>query len=147
MRGVDTNILVYADREETPDHQAAKELLRGLAIGSEPWALPWPCIYEFLRVVTHPRVFHPPTPIDEAWEAVELLLDSPSVLVLSEGERHRRILGDLLRAAPVTGNLVHDAHIAALLLEHGVNEILTADEDFRRFPGLKVTNPFRPPAP
>lgn len=146
MRGVDTNVLVYADREETPDHQVAKRLLGELATGSEPWALPWPCIYEFLRVVTHPRVFHPSTPVDEAWEAVELLLDSPSVLVLSEGERHRRIMDDLLRAVPVTGNLFHDAHIAALLLEHGVNEILTADEGFRRFPGLKVTNPFRPPA-
>lgn len=143
MRAVDTNILVYARRVEPPEHPEAEELLRTLATGSEPWALPWPCIYEFLRVVTHPRVFHPPTPIGEAWEAVELLLDSPSVFVVSEGERHRQILDNLLRGSSISGNLVHDARIAALLLEHGVTEILTADEDFRRFPGLKVTNPFR----
>lgn len=93
--------------------------------------------------MTHPRVFHPPTPVHAAWEAVRLLTDSPSVVILSEGKSHPAILRDLLRASPVTGNLVHDAHIAALLAEHGVDEILTNDEDFRRFPNLKVTNPFR----
>ncbi len=66
MRALDTNVLVYADREETPEHETALRLVRSLATGSEPWILPWPCIYEFLRVVTHPRVFHPPTPILEA---------------------------------------------------------------------------------
>jgi toxin-antitoxin system PIN domain toxin len=143
MRAVDTNILVYARRQEPPEHPAALELLTRLSTGDEPWVLPWPCLYEFLRVVTHPRVFHPPTPIEAAWEAVALLLDSPSVVVLSEGERHAAILKDLLRTSSVTGNLIHDAHIAALLIEHGVEEILTADEDFRRFPKLRATNPFR----
>lgn len=143
MRAVDTNILVYARRQEPPEHPVARRVLAELSTGAEPWALPWPCIYEFLRIVTHPRVFHPPTPIRAAWQAIELLLDSPSVVVLSEGERHRAIVTDLLRDSPVTGNLLHDAHIAALLIERGVAEILTADEDFRRFPKLKVTNPFR----
>ena len=85
MRGVDTNILVFADRDETPQHRKALQVLRELATGSEPWVLPWPCIYEFLRVVTHPRVFHPPTRLDEAWRAVESLLDSPSRVRLAEG--------------------------------------------------------------
>jgi len=143
MRAVDTNILVYARRQEPPEHPVARELLAGLSTGAEPWALPWPCIYEFLRVVTHPRVFHPPTPVHAAWEAVRLLLDSPSVVVLSEGERHRAIVDDLLHGSPVAGNLLHDAHIAALLIEHGVEEILTNDDDFLRFPKLRVTNPFR----
>lgn len=143
MRAVDSNILIYADREETPQHPTAVEVIRGLATGVEPWAIPWPCIYEYLRVVTHPRVFHPPTPIHEAWGSVESLLASPSIIAVAEGERHREVLGELLRNLPVTGNLLHDAHIAALLIEHGVDEILTADEDFRRFPRLKVTNPFR----
>jgi toxin-antitoxin system PIN domain toxin len=142
MRAVDTNILVYADREEAPHHLIALRLLRALATGSEPWVLPWPCIYEFLRVVTHPRVFFPPTPIREAWAGIETLLESPSVVLISEGKRHRQVVDDLLRTSSLSGNLLHDAHIAALLLEHGVAEILTADDDFRRFPGLKVTNPF-----
>lgn len=144
MRAVDTNILVYARRQEPPEHRVARELLAGLSTGAEPWALPWPCIYEFLRVVTHPRVFHPPTPVHAALEAIKLLLDSPSVVVLSEGGRHHAILSDLLSRSPVAGNLLHDAHIAALLIEHGIEEILTNDEDFRRFPKLRVTNPFRP---
>ncbi|MCJ7501913.1 MAG: PIN domain-containing protein [Acidobacteriia bacterium] len=142
MRAVDTNILVYADREEAPHHLIALRLLRSLATGSEPWVLPWPCIYEFLRVVTHPRVFFPPTPIQEAWAGIEMLLESPSVVLISEGKRHRQVVNELLRTSSLSGNLLHDAHIAALLLEHGVAEILTADDDFRRFPGLKVTNPF-----
>ena len=144
MRAVDANVLVFARRVEPPEHAVAKRILLELATGSEPWVLPWPCVYEFLRVVTHPRVFHPPTPLKEAWSAVELLLDSPSVVPISEGARHRGILRGLLHALPVTGNIVHDAHIAALLIEHGVDEIMTADEDFLRFPGLRVTNPFRP---
>jgi toxin-antitoxin system PIN domain toxin len=143
MRAVDTNVLVYAHRREPPEHPTALKLLAELATGAEPWALPWPCIYEFLRVVTHPRVFHLPTPLPLAWQAIEVLLDSPSVEVLSEGDRHRAILSELLRSSPATGNLLHDTHIAALLMERGVGEILTADEDFRRFPKLKVINPFR----
>jgi predicted nucleic acid-binding protein len=93
-------------------------------------------------VVTHPNLFRPPTPVDEAWESVTGLLASPSLLVIAEGESHSRILGDLIRLSGATGNGLQDAHIAALLIEHAVDEIITADEDFRRFPGLKVTNPF-----
>jgi hypothetical protein len=144
MRAVDTNILIYARRRETAEHPVAAKCLRELAEGPEPWVIPWPCIYEFLRVVTHPRVFHPPTPLGRAWEGVEALLDSPSLLPISEGPRHRDILADLLSRIPLAGNVVHDAHIAALLIEHGVEEILTADEDFRRFPRLRVINPFGP---
>ncbi|MFB3923882.1 MAG: TA system VapC family ribonuclease toxin [Terriglobia bacterium] len=144
MRAVDSNILIYADREEVPQHSTALKVLSGLATGAESWAIPWPCIYEYLRVVTHPRVFHPPTPVLEAWESVEALLASPSIVPLAEGQRHREILNDLLRNVTITGNLLHDAHIAALLIEHGVDEILTADEDFRRFARLRVTNPFHP---
>jgi uncharacterized protein len=143
MKAVDTNILVYARRGESRHHNQAVHLLQSLATGPEPWVLPWPCIYEFLRFVTHPRLFRPTTPLGEAWKAVELLLDSPSIVPIAEGDRHRQILANLLRTTPVTGNTMHDAHIAALLIEHGVHEILTADEDFRRFVSLKVTNPFR----
>ena len=144
MKAVDTNILVYARRSETPRHSTALQVLGALATGRDLWVLPWPCIYEFLRVVTHPKVFRPPTAIDEAWRALENLLESPSVVLVREGDRHREILGDLLRNCHLTGNLLHGAHIAALLIEHGVGEIITGDEDFRRFRNLKVTNPFLP---
>jgi predicted nucleic acid-binding protein len=81
--------------------------------------------------------------LGEAWKAVGLLLDSPSIVPIAEGDRHRQIVAELLRTTPIAGNTLHDAHIAALLIEHGIQEILTADEDFRRFVTLKVTNPFR----
>lgn len=142
MKAVDTNILVYADREETPRHQKALEVIRGLSSGPEPWVLPWPCIYEFLRVVTHPRLFRPPTPAHEAWDSIELLLNSPSVVMVAEGPRHSEILNQLIHSHSLSGNVMHDAHIVALLLERGVSEIITADEDFHRFRELEVTNPF-----
>jgi toxin-antitoxin system PIN domain toxin len=95
-------------------------------------------VYEFLRIVTHPRVMNPPTPLDDALESVDALLDSPSVVMLGEGMAHRAQLRRCISDARATGNLVHDAHIAALLLEHGVAELITADRDFSRFPGLRV---------
>jgi toxin-antitoxin system PIN domain toxin len=100
--------------------------------------LPWPCIYEFLRIVTHPRLMNPPTPLDDALDSVDALLDSPSVVTLGEGMAHRAQLRRCIRQGQAVGNLVHDAHIAALLLEHGVAEVITADRDFSRFPGLAV---------
>lgn len=142
MIAVDTNILVYARREELQHHEQARALIRELAEGIKPWALPWPCVYEFLRVITHPRVFDPPTDLDVALADVESLLDSPSLTLLGEGPAH---LGHLRRAmvsGQASGNLVHDAHIAALVVEHGVLELWTADKDFARFDGVRVRNPF-----
>lgn len=143
MIALDANILVYARREESPHHAEARGLVQGLVEGHRPWALPWPSVYSFLRIVTHPTIFRPPTPMAEAWAGVMAIMASPSVRLLTETDRHAEMLGTVLAGASVAGNLAHDAHIAALLMEHGVNEILTADDDFRRFPTLKVTNPFR----
>jgi len=142
MKAVDSNILVYARRVEPREHPKAVNVLRDLVMGSEPWVLPWPCVYEYLRVVTHPRLFKPATPTHEAWESIERLFDSPAIVIISEGPRHQEILSRLIQSHSLSGNLIHDAHIAALLLEHGVSEIITADEDFHRFRELKVTNPF-----
>ena len=146
MIAVDTNILIYARRTEAPHHRAARRLLAGLAEGDDPWALPWPCVYEYLRVVTHPRVFDPPTPLDAALEDLESLLESPSLTLLGEGPAHASRMLDTVSAGGATGNLVHDAHIATLLIEHGARELWTTDRDFRRFPELVVRDPFTEPA-
>lgn len=142
MIALDTNILVYARREEAPHHASAKRLLRQLAEGDQPWALPWPCVYEFLRVVTHPRVFDPPTDIAAALEDLTILLDSPSLMLLGEGPMHIGHLIHTVRGGRAAGNLIHDAHIAALIREHGIEQLLTVDRDFSRFPGLQVKDPF-----
>jgi toxin-antitoxin system PIN domain toxin len=139
---IDTNVLVYARRVEAPFHSQARQLLSELAEGDRPWAIPWACIYEFLRVVTHPRVFDPPTDIDAALEDLESLFDSPSLLLLGESPLHRAHLRRALLEGSASGNLVHDAHISALALEHGVSEFLTVDRDFARFPSLRCRNPF-----
>ncbi len=143
MIAVDTNVLVHAHREDATHHARASGVLKELAEGTRPWAIPWPCVYEFLRVVTHPRGYRPPSETGAAWAAIKDFLASPSVRLLTQTDRHAEVLGAVLSRTRVTGNFVHDAHIAALLEEHGVDEILTADEGFRRFPSLKVTNPFR----
>ena len=143
MRAVDTNVLVFAEITSSPQHERAVELLRTLSEGAAPWAIPWPCVYEFLRVVTHPRVFHPPVPIDVALRDLESVLASPTLVLLAETPRHPEIMGAAVRESGATGNLVHDAHIAALCIEHGVSELLTGDRDFRRFSGLQVVDPFQ----
>ncbi|MCY3013492.1 MAG: PIN domain-containing protein [Planctomycetota bacterium] len=137
MIAVDTNILLYADREETPQHRAALRALRRLAEGHEAWAIPIQCVGEFLRVVSHDRVFQPPTPIGEALASIESLLASPSARVLVPGGRYLRILREVIERAEVRGNLVFDAQIAAVCLEHGATTLLTEDRDFTRFQGLK----------
>ena len=142
MRAIDTNILVYAEISSSEFHRRALEVLTELAEGARPWAIPWPCVYEFLRVVTHARVFHPPIQQKIALADIRRILASPSVTLLSETDRHIEVMADVLSESQATGNLVHDAHIAALCLEHGVSEFLTGDRDFSRFPSLRVVNPF-----
>jgi toxin-antitoxin system PIN domain toxin len=141
---LDTNILIHARREELAHHVAARTLLGSLAEGDRPWALPWPCVYEFLRVITHPRVFDPPTDLDVALEDLESLLASPSLVLLSEGAAHKSHLRRAVVSGRAAGNLAHDAHIAALVIEHGAAELWTLDRDFARFPGLTIRNPFEP---
>jgi toxin-antitoxin system PIN domain toxin len=141
MKAVDTNVLVYSEIVSSPHHRTARRLLKELAEGQVPWGIPWPCVYEFLRVVTHPKVFSPPVPLAIALHDLEQILASPTLILLSETDRHSEVMTALVRESGVTGNLVHDAHIAALSIEHGVSELLTGDRDFSRFP-IRVTNPF-----
>ena len=142
MRALDTNVLVYSEIVGSRHHAAALEILTETAQGSHPWALPWPCVYEFLRVVTHPRVYHPPVPVEQALEDLDRILASPSLVLLAETERHSDLCLEIIRNANASGNLIHDAHIAALCLEHGVSELVTGDRDFTRFFGLQIHNPF-----
>jgi len=142
VQAVDTNVLIYAEITSSQHHKRARQVLVRLAEGDEAWAIPWACIYEFLRVVTHPRVYHPPVPAEIALQDLSAVLASPSLLLLSETPRHYSILEDVIQRSGVSGNLIHDAHIVALCLEHGVSELLTGDRDFARFPGLHFTDPF-----
>jgi len=139
---LDTNILVYARRQESEHHKRAAKILLDLAEGTEPWALAWPCVYEFVRVVTHSRVFSPPSKLELVLKDLEALFQSPTITLLGEGPSHPTHLDRVCRAGAVSGNIVHDAHIAALLVEHGVREFLTADRDFSRFTMLNVRDPF-----
>jgi uncharacterized protein len=141
MIAVDTNILVYAHREESPWHEAAFSKLAELAQGRTLWSVPAPCFHEFLAIATHPRIFDPPTPLEMAVEYMTALLESPTVSALAEGDGDWTILYDLLRSAHVVGPKIHDARIAALCLYHGVDELWSADRDFSRFPRLTVRNP------
>jgi len=141
MIAVDSNILVYAHREDSPWHSAAYACLVELAEGRAPWAIPWPCLHEFLAIVSHPRIFAPPTPLDEAIDQVGAWLESPSLVLLAESEDYWLRLRTLLRAGRITGPKVHDARVAALCFQHGARELWTIDRDFSCFPGLKVRNP------
>lgn len=141
MIAVDTNILVYAHREDSEWHAAAAERVVELAEGRAAWAIPWPCIHEFLAIATHPRIFAPPTPPALAVEQVEAWLESPSLVLLAESDRHWTQLKSMLSAARVTGPQVHDARVAALCVQHGVRELWSTDRDFSRFPHLTVVNP------
>ncbi len=142
MFTVDTNILVYAHREEFDLHRKARAMLEELAAGDEPWVLFWPCIYEFVRVVTHPRLFHPATPTVIAETAMMELINHSSAVVLSETEHHTKWFSRILRETGCAGNHVFDAHIAALMRENGVSKIITRDKDFHQFEGIEVVIPF-----
>lgn len=141
MIAVDTNILVYAHREDAPFHEQAFQCIAELAESRAAWAIPWPCLHEFLAITTHPKIFSPPTPLAAAVAQVEAWMESPSLVLLSEEGDHWSKLQRIISASKATGPLVHDARIAALCLSHGIAELLTADRDFGRFRDLKTRNP------
>jgi toxin-antitoxin system PIN domain toxin len=141
MIAVDTNLLVYAHREDSQWHDQAGAVVRALAEGSAPWAIPWPCVHEFVAIVTHPRIYNPPTPAAAALDQVAAWLESPTLVLLAEGTGYWETLSALLRSSRAAGPRVHDARIAALCLHHGATELLTADRDFSRFGSLPTRNP------
>jgi len=141
MIAVDTNILVYAHREDSEWHETAAAAVAALAESRAAWAIAWPCVHEFLAIVTHPRIYRPPTPLARALDQIDAWLESPSLVLLSEGAGHWQSLRRTLADGKIAGAQVHDARIAALCAAHGVRELWTHDRDFSRFPSLTVRNP------
>ena len=137
---IDVNILVYASIDDLPQHQAAREWLNRQLTGTSRVGLPWPCLLGFLRVVTNRRVLVRPLSTQEAWGQVTSWLGCDVVWIPQPTERHTEILGQLLALPGVRAELVPDAHLAALAIEHGLI-LCSTDGDFARFPGLRWQNP------
>jgi hypothetical protein len=135
------NVLVYAHREDARDHDRHREWLQGVVDGPESFGLSDLTLSGFLRVVTHPRVFADPTPIEVALAFAEALRSAPTRVRIEPGERHFAIFSRLCTQAGVRGNLVPDAWFAALAIESG-SEWITTDRDYGRFPGLRWRLPF-----
>ena len=141
MIALDTNILVYAHRADSPFHEPARSAIESLAAGGRPWAIPWPCAHEFFAIVTHPRIYKTATPPGTAFAQLRALHALASLAFITEAEDHLQRLAPLALAAKVQGGAIHDARIAAICLSHGVAELWSADRDFSRFPSLTVRNP------
>jgi hypothetical protein len=136
-------VLVYAHRADAPDHARHREWLEQVVNGDAPYALSDLVLSGFLRVVTHPAVFRPPTRMSDALSFVEQVRDQPHCVRLMPGARHFGIFAALCRKSGVKGNLVPDAFLAAMAIESGC-EWITTDRDFSRFAGLKIRHPFDP---
>jgi toxin-antitoxin system PIN domain toxin len=143
MLALDTNVLVYAHRREVAEHAQARELVRKLAEGTEPWAIPWPCVYEFFSVVTNPRIWKDAASTPrQAWAQLAAWLGAPSLRLLTENDALYDVLAELAQRPRVRGPVIHDARIAALCLVHGVEALVSRDRDFALFPELRIANPF-----
>lgn len=141
MIALDTNLLVYSYLGDSPLNRAAFEVVTKLAESREPWAIPWPCLHEFLAVTTNPRFVTESNGMPGAIGQIEAWMESPSLVLIGEDASHWATLRDLLATGDVLGGMVHDARIAAICLRHGVSEFWTADRDFSHFPSLKTRNP------
>ena len=140
MNLVDANVLVYAYVRDFRQHESARAWLDGEFEAGHRVGLPWVSLTAFLRLVTNPRVFPEPASIAAAWEQVGEWLDRDGAWIPVETQRHRRVLAGLLSSADVRANLVPDAHLAALAIEHGVT-VVSTDGDFARFPGVRWHDP------
>jgi toxin-antitoxin system PIN domain toxin len=139
---VDTNVLVYAADADSPFHQACRAWLHDRRQRPDAWYSTWPILYEFLRVTTHSRVMRRPWTASAAWTFVRALLASPGFAVLVQTPRHADVAAQVLAEFPhLAGNMIHDAHTAILMREHGIKQIYTRDTDFHRFTFLDVVDP------
>lgn len=139
---LDTNIFVYAHFTDFPEHRAARTYLEGVLRRPDPFFLSWQVYYEYLRLATHPRVLRLPLSIAQAQDDFRPYLRDPRCQLLGETDRHEAVLREITRAlTSAKGNFLHDCHYAAILKEHAIDTIATADMDFRKFDFLKVVNP------
>lgn len=142
MLAVDTNVLVYAADADSPFHRPCRRWLERQRSRPDAWYTTWSILYEFLRVTTHPRVMRQPWNVGAAWKFVTALLASPGLSVLVATQRHADVATEVFVELPhLAGNLLHDAHTAILMREHGVGRICTRDTDFTQFPFLEVIDP------
>jgi toxin-antitoxin system PIN domain toxin len=137
---VDANLLLYAHIQSYPQHEAARNWLDGRLNGTPRVGLPWPSLLAFVRIASNPRLFEQPLSVGRAWQQVASWLALESVWIPLPTARHAEVLGSLLAEATFAANLVPDAHLAALAIEHGLT-LCTSDGDFSRFAGLAWTNP------
>ena len=140
---IDANILMYARASSFPEHQAARDWLDLQLNGVPRVGLPWVSLLAFLRLVTNPRIFERPEPIADAWTQVLAWLACPTAWIPEPTERHAEVLDELIGLPGTHGNLVPDAHLAALAIAHGLT-MCSADRDFARFPRLRWLNPLAP---
>jgi len=138
---VDTNLLVYAHRADAQFHAKARRLIESLAQGAGSWAIPWPCVHEFIAVVTNARIFKTPTTMKLALEELRGLSALPNIVFLAESDGYLDQLEPLALAAGIQGGAIQDARVAAICLHHGVSELWSTDRDFSRYPALKTRNP------
>jgi toxin-antitoxin system PIN domain toxin len=140
---LDANLLIYAHVASLPQHEASRDWLDERLNGTARVGIPWVSVVAFLRIVTNPRVFESPEPVREAWRQARAWLDCDVVWVPHAGDRHAEVLEALLEDPGIRADLVPDAHLAALAIEHGL-VLCSTDGDFARFPGLRWENPLRP---
>jgi toxin-antitoxin system PIN domain toxin len=141
---VDTNVLVYAADADSPFHRTCRDWLDRQRARPDAWYTTWSILYEFLRVTTHRRVMRQPWTVAAAWEFVSALLASRGLGLLVPTERHAPVAAQVVAELPhLAGNLLHDAHTAVLMREHGIRRIVTRDTDFHRFPFLEPVDPIR----
>jgi toxin-antitoxin system PIN domain toxin len=140
---VDANLLVYAHASSAPEHAHARAWLDAQFNGTTRIGLPWPSLLAFLRLVTNPRAVRKPHALPKAWERVDEWLSHDLVWIPQPGDDHARILGTLVRLPGLGGNMVHDMHLAALAMEHGLT-LCSHDAGFARFPNLNWIDPLRP---
>ena len=144
MLAVDTNVLVYAADADSQFHAPCRDWLERQRVRPDAWYTTWGILYEFLRVTTHPRIMRRPWSLLAAWEFVSALLASPGLVLLVSTQRHADVAGKVISELPhLAGNLLHDAHTAILMREHGIGRICARDTDFNQFPFLEVIDALR----
>jgi uncharacterized protein len=137
---LDANVLLYSIDRSSAHHGPCADWVRSAFAGPRRIAMPWQTIGAFLRIATHPRVFSRPLSSKEAWSHVDMWLTAPNCWIPEATERTARILGELINQLDVRGNVVTDAQLAALAIEHGV-PVVSVDSDFARFSDIRWVNP------